>query len=86
MKNIIILVSAMNLGGAQRVVSILCDHWSNNGYKVTLISTFTGNKTDHYKVNDQVALKSLRNNSIFSKIKILNFGCKAYAVKKNNSR
>ena len=82
MKNIIILVSAMNLGGAQRVVSILCDHWSKNGYKVTLISTFTGNKTNHYKVNDQVALKSLRNNSIFSKIKILNLVVKLTQLRK----
>jgi glycosyltransferase involved in cell wall biosynthesis len=82
MKNIIILVSAMNLGGAQRVVSILCDHWSKNGYKVTLISTFTGKKTDHYKVNDQVALKSLRNNSILPKIKILNLIAKLTQLRK----
>ena len=82
MKNIIILVSAMNLGGAQRVVSILCDHWSKNGYKVTLISTFTGNKTDHYKVNDQVTLKSLRNNSISPKIKILNLVVKLTQLRK----
>ena len=82
MKNIIILVSAMNLGGAQRVVSILCDHWSKNGCKVTLISTFTGEKTDFYKVNDQVTLKSLRNNSIFPKIKILNLIIKLTHLRK----
>ena len=82
MKNIIILVSAMNLGGAQRVVSVLCDHWSKNGYKVTLISTFTGNKTDYYKVNDLVTLKSLRNNSIFPKLKILNLLAKLAQLRK----
>ena len=71
-KNIIILVSAMNLGGAQRVVSILCDHWSQNGYIVTLIATFTGETIDHYKVNDRVKVQSLSNNSIFPKNKILN--------------
>ena len=81
-KNIFILVSAMNLGGAQRVVSILCDHWSKNGYKVTLISTFTGKKIDHYKVNDQVTLKSLRNNSILPKIKILNLIAKLIQLRK----
>ena len=47
-KNIVIVVSAMNLGGAQRVVSILCDHWSKNGYAITLIATFTGEKNLHY--------------------------------------
>jgi GalNAc-alpha-(1->4)-GalNAc-alpha-(1->3)-diNAcBac-PP-undecaprenol alpha-1,4-N-acetyl-D-galactosaminyltransferase len=71
-KNIIILVSAMNLGGAQRVVSILCDQWSQKGYAVTLISTFTGKKTDHYKVHDNVILKSLTNNPFFPQNKILN--------------
>ena len=71
-KNIIILVSAMNLGGAQRVVSILCDHWSQNGYSVTLISTFTGKTIEHYKVNDGVKVQSLSNNFIFPKNKTLN--------------
>ena len=71
-KNIMILVSAMNLGGAQRVVSILCDHWSKNGYTVTLISTFTGANIDHYKVNENVTLKSLRNSSFLPRNKILN--------------
>lgn len=55
-KNIAIVVSAMNLGGAQRVVSILCDHWIKSGYEVSLISTFTGNKTNHYEVNKSVKL------------------------------
>lgn len=71
-KNIIILVSAMNLGGAQRVVSILCDQWTQKGYTVTLISTFTGNKTDHYKVHNKIIVKSLSNNPIFPRNKILN--------------
>ena len=45
-KNIVVVVSAMNLGGAQRVASILCEHWAQNGYVVTLISTFSGKKTN----------------------------------------
>ena len=81
-KNILILVSAMNLGGAQRVVSILCDHWSHTEYKITLISTFTGEKTDHYKVNNKVILKSLKNNSIFSKSKSLNLAVKLFQLRK----
>ncbi len=81
-KNIIILVSAMNLGGAQRVVSVLCDHWSQNGFTVTLISTFTGENTDHYKVNKNVILKSLSNNSFLPKNKILNLLGKLVQLRK----
>ena len=41
-KNIVIIVSAMNKGGAQRVVSILCNYWSKNSCIVTLICTYAG--------------------------------------------
>lgn len=68
-KNIVVVVSAMNMGGAQRVASILCDHWSQNGYVVTLISTFTGEKMNHYQVNKDVALKYLSNSPFFPKNK-----------------
>ena len=66
-KNIVIVVSAMNMGGAQRVVSILCNHWSQNGYVITLISTFSGEKINHYQLNKDVALKYLSNNPFFPK-------------------
>ncbi|MDB3950478.1 glycosyltransferase family 4 protein [Gammaproteobacteria bacterium] len=81
-KNIIILVSAMNLGGAQRVVSILCDHWSQNDFEITLISTFTGESPDHYKVNENVKLKFLRNNSLYPKNKIFNLISKLVQLRK----
>lgn len=61
-KNIVIVVSAMNMGGAQRVVSILCNHWSQSGHAVTLIATFSGEKTNHFKLNEDVTLKYLSNN------------------------
>ena len=68
-KNIVIVVSAMNMGGAQRVVSILCNHWSQNGYVITLISTFSGEKINHYQLNKDVALKYLSNTPFFPKNK-----------------
>ena len=71
-KTITIVVSAMNLGGAQRVVSILCDHWSNNSYEVNLVSTFTGTKENHYRVNSNVKLIYLDKNRFLSKSKFLN--------------
>ena len=71
-KNIVIIVSAMNMGGAQRVVSILCNHWSQSGYAVTLISTFTGEKINHFQLNENVTLKYLSNNPFFRSNNIFN--------------
>ena len=81
-KNIVIVVSAMNLGGAQRVVSILCNYWSQNGYKVTLISTYTGNKANHFKIDKGVSLASLNINPIFSKNRLLNLIWKFFQLRK----
>lgn len=81
-KNIVVVVSAMNLGGAQRVVSILCDHWSQNGYKVTLICTYTGEKSDHYQVNKNVTLRYLSNSPLFSRSKPFNLGWKLFQLRK----
>ncbi len=71
-KSIVIVVSAMNMGGAQRVVSILSDHWANNGYAVTLISTFTEKTKSHFQINKNVTLKYLTDSNIFSKKNPLN--------------
>lgn len=71
-KNIVIVVSAMNMGGAQRVVSILCNYWSQNGYSVTLISTFSREKINHFRLNENVTLKYLSNNPFFPKVNLLN--------------
>ena len=72
----------MNLGGAQRVVSILCDHWSQNGYKVTLISTYTGEKANHYQVHDNVSLKYLSDSPYFNQNKIANLIWKLFQLRK----
>ena len=70
-KNIVIIVSSMNMGGAQRVVSILCNYWSQNGYVVTLISTFTKEKINHYQLSNDVNLKYLSNNTFLPNNKVL---------------
>ena len=75
-KNIIILVSAMNLGGAQRVVTILCNYWVKKGHAVTLVSTFTGDKANHFAVIKGVNLKFLDNSPIFPKTKLVNLAWK----------
>ena len=71
-KNIVIIVSAMNMGGAQRVVSILCNYWSQHGHNVTLISTFSGDKEQYYKLNKDVALEKVTDSPLLSKIKVWN--------------
>ena len=81
-RNIVIVVSAMNLGGAQRVVSILCNHWSQNGYNVTLISTFSGEKSKFFQLNKDVALKYLSNNPFFPKNKAWNLFWKLIHLRK----
>tara|TARA_Y100000591_G_C21854278_1_gene713971 strand:- start:10671 stop:11783 length:1113 start_codon:yes stop_codon:yes gene_type:complete len=81
-KNIVIMVSAMNMGGAQRVVSILSNHWSKNGYTVTLISTFSGEKINHYKLNKNITLKYLSNNPFFPKNKVWNLVWKLIHLRK----
>lgn len=81
-KNIVIVVSAMNMGGAQRVVSILCNHWSQNGYKVTLIATFSGEKINYYQLNDDVVLKYVNNSPLFPKNKLLNLVWKLIHLRK----
>lgn len=81
-KNIIIVVSAMNLGGAQRVVSILCNHWLDYGHKVTLISTFTGQKKDHYSVSNGVKLVSLKISPDFTNNRILKLPFKLIQLRK----
>mgnify|MGYP001394260023 CR=1 FL=1 len=81
-KNIVIIVSAMNMGGAQRVVSILCNHWSQNGHNVTLISTFSGNKEHYYQLNKDVTLENVIDSPLLSKIKVLNLAWKLINLRK----
>ena len=71
-KNITIVVSAMNMGGAQRVVSILCNYWSKNGFKVTLIYTYTKERIHHYYLDKEVEIKYLENIPFLSKIYFFN--------------
>lgn len=81
-KNIVIVVSAMNMGGAQRVVSILCNHWSQNGYAVTLISTFTKEKINQFKLNKDISLEYLSKNPFFPSNNVVNLIWKFFQLRK----
>ncbi|MBD73944.1 MAG: hypothetical protein CMM96_00405 [Rickettsiales bacterium] len=71
-KNIVIIISALNMGGAQRVVSILANNWSKSGYKVTLISTFSEQIEKHFIINDNVKILKVKNSPFLSDIPFIN--------------
>jgi len=81
-KNIVIVVSAMNMGGAQRVVSILCNHWSQSGYAVTLIATFTREKINHFQLNEDITLEYLSNNPFVPSNNVFNLIWKFVQLRK----
>ena len=86
-KRIAVVVSAMNLGGAQTVVSILSSRWADLGHNVTIICTFSGEKDLHYKINNRINLIYLDQDADFAKRKWLNLFSKLIklrkAIKKN---
>lgn len=49
----------MHGGGAERVASILCNHWVGNGHSVTLVPTFSGRGECHYPLDKRVQLNYL---------------------------
>jgi len=55
-KNILLLVSSMSTGGAERVAANLVNAWAARGDKVTLLVTYSGRGESHYAVSDQVRL------------------------------
>ena len=53
---IVCLVSSLNSGGAERVMTVLCNAWSARGDQVTLVPTYSGGGKPFYKVSDRVEL------------------------------
>lgn len=51
---IICLSSSLDSGGAERVLTVLCNAWSARGDKVTLIPTYSGGGSPFYPVSDAV--------------------------------
>jgi len=51
--DIVLVISNLGLGGAQRVVTMLAAAWAARGFKVQ-IATFCGREQDHFRVPDNV--------------------------------
>jgi glycosyltransferase involved in cell wall biosynthesis len=54
--NIVLIVSSMESGGAERVASTLANSWTERGDSVTLVVTFSGRGTCFYSVSSKVRL------------------------------
>lgn len=59
MRKILFLVSSMEGGGAERVAAILASAWSERGWQVTLMPTFSGRGGVSYSVSPTVNLHFL---------------------------
>ena len=59
MKRILFLVSSMQGGGAERVAALLCNHWAQQGFDVTLMPTFSGRGDCLYPLGERVRLDYL---------------------------
>lgn len=53
---IVLLVSSMHSGGAERVAATLCNAWAARGDDVTLVATYSGRGECHYALADGVRL------------------------------
>ncbi|NDP61892.1 glycosyltransferase family 4 protein [Polaromonas sp.] len=53
---IILLISSMGAGGAERVAATLCNAWAKRSNQVTLISTFSGGGKSFYDISKNIEL------------------------------
>jgi GalNAc-alpha-(1->4)-GalNAc-alpha-(1->3)-diNAcBac-PP-undecaprenol alpha-1,4-N-acetyl-D-galactosaminyltransferase len=56
---ITLVIYAMGLGGAQRVMSILANYWATHGWEVTLITLSGNSRPSFYHLESQVKLVQL---------------------------
>ena len=56
MAEIVLFVSSMEGGGAERVAAILANHWAANGHAVSLVATYSGRGTSNHDLKAGVEL------------------------------
>lgn len=57
-KSVVLIISSLTSGGAERVMTKIANYWAKKGWNVTLI-TLSSNETDFYKVHERVKRVSL---------------------------
>ncbi len=67
-----LIISSLNSGGAQRVLSNLANHWSSQGHEISLITLDNSQSLPFYPLDSNIRLFQLnKNNSESSRIKRL---------------
>lgn len=59
LQSIAFVVSGMGHGGAERVAANLCNHWAEQGHRVSLIVTFSGRGPSIYPLHEDVTVHYL---------------------------
>src|SRR5215472_3300419 len=57
--NIVLALSAMGSGGAERVAATLCNAWSERGDQVTIVPTFSQRGDCFYSISPRVTVRFL---------------------------
>ncbi|MBS0185057.1 MAG: glycosyltransferase family 4 protein [Proteobacteria bacterium] len=57
-----LIISSLNSGGAQRVLSILANHWASQGHKISLITLDRPESPPFYPLNSKINIFQLNKN------------------------
>jgi len=71
MKKIMLVVSSLGPGGAERVASILVNEWVSLGHEVTLVMTYSQDPQVFYRIDSKVEIIALRSTGAIKKILVL---------------
>lgn len=66
-RNILVLVSSMSGGGAERIAALLANHWAAAGNHVTLLATYTVQTESAYVLDSRVTLRHLASATAMSR-------------------
>lgn len=66
-RNILLLVSSMSGGGAERIAALLANHWAAAGNHVTLLATYTVQAESAYVLDSRVTLRHLASATAMSR-------------------
>ncbi|AIK96945.1 glycosyltransferase family 4 protein [Candidatus Odyssella acanthamoebae] len=57
--HVVLIISSLSAGGAERVLSSLANHWSKRGHEVTIITLAQSNTPPFYSLAKEIKLKQL---------------------------
>lgn len=78
---ILLLVSSLDHGGTERVVTSLCNAWGARGDEVTLVPTYSGGGQPFYEISNAVELIYLANVVGVRRKNILSYAHRIYALR-----